>query len=144
VQLRQFRQMLEHQFGIMFVFVDAVNAVAVTIAFLFIMTTLYTVVLQRRRDIAILKSSGASNGFILRQVLAESLLLTALGTMTGVVLSLTAGALIETFRPLLTVQWSWRWIGIACLVAATGAILSGLYPAWRATRVDMIKVLAWE
>jgi len=144
VQLAQFSHMLERQFGIMFVYVDAVNAMAMVIAFLFIMITLYTMVLQRTRDIAILKSSGASKGFIVRQVLAESMLLTGAGTAAGVAMSLLAGALIESLRPLLTVKITWEWIALAACTAVAGALLSGLYPAWRATRVDMVEVLACE
>jgi len=136
--------MLVSQFGMIFVYVDAVNALALLIAFLFIMVTLYTMVLQRTREIAILKASGASNAFIIRQVLAESLLLTAAGLMVGVVLSLLAAWGIETARPLLTVQISATWIGWALLAALAGACVSAIYPAWRATRVDMLSALTYE
>ncbi len=144
VQLRQFRGMLENQFGIMFTYVDAVNAFTLVIAFLFIMITLYTLVLQRRRDIAILKSSGASDGFIIRQVLAESMLLTGVGTGVGIGLSFLAGWLVMMLRPLLTVQITWPWIVLSALVAVVGAFVSAAYPAWQATRVDMVEALAWE
>ncbi len=143
-QIEQFRFMLEKQFGIMFVYVDAVNIVALVIAFLFIMITLYTMVLQRTRDIAILKSSGASNAFLVRQVLAESLLLSLGGTLTGIGLSVPASWAIEHFWPLLTVQTSWRWIIAASIAAVIGAFVSGLYPAWRATRVDMVEAMSYE
>ncbi len=143
-QIEQFRFMLEKQFGIMFVYVDAVNIIALVIAFLFIMITLYTMVLQRTRDIAILKSSGASNAFLVRQVLAESLLLTLGGTLMGIGLSVPAGLAIEHFWPLLTVQTSWRWIMAASIAAVIGAFVSGLYPAWRATRVDMVEAMSYE
>jgi len=143
-QLSQYRHMLERRFGIMFVYVDAVNAVAMVIAFLFIMITLYTMVLQRTRDIAILKSSGASKSFIVRQLLAESILLTGAGMAAGIVLSLLAGMLIEFLRPLLTVTITWEWIARAGVAAAAGALLSALYPAWLATRVDMVEVLACQ
>ncbi len=144
IQIAQFRHMLQQQFGIMFDYVDAVNAMVLAIAFLFIMITLYTMVLQRTRDIAILKSSGATNAFIVRQVLAESVLLTAAGTVVGIALSIGAGQLIERLWPLLTVTITWYWGLLAAMVAAVGALASALYPAWRATRVDMLEALAWE
>ena len=144
VQIRQFRQMLEEQFGIMFVYVDVVNGVALVIAFLFIMITLYTMVLRRRRDIAILKSSGASGAFIVRQVLGEALLLTGAGLAVGLGLSVGAGWLIETLRPLLTVEMNWRWVAVAGGAAMLGTALSAIYPAWRATRVDMLEALTLE
>ena len=144
VPLSRYRGMLVEKFGILFVYVDMVNAVALVIAFLFIMITLYTMVLQRTREIAILKSCGATNGFILRQVLTESLLLTGAGTAVGIALSFAASWAIEAGRPLLTVTITWEWIGIAVAAAAAGALLSGLYPAWRAVRVDVLEALTLE
>ena len=144
VPLAHYRGMLVSKFSIMFLYVDVVNAVALLIAFLFIMVTLYTMVLQRQRDIAILKSSGAGDGFILRQIVAESLLLTGAGVVIGVGLSFAAAWVIQTVKPLLTVNLAWEWFGTACVVALTGAVLSALYPAWQATRVDMVATLTLE
>jgi len=144
IQPDRYRDMLQRKFGIMFVYVDAVNAVALIIAFLFIMITLYTMVLQRTRDVAILKSSGASNAFILRQVLGESVLLTGAGALAGIALSFPAAWAIEKVQPLLTVTISWRWIAVGVVAAAVGALLSALYPAWRATRVDVLEALRLE
>ncbi len=144
VPLEHYRQMLMSKIGVMFTYVDIVNAIALVIAFLFIMTTLYMTVLQRTREIAILRSCGASNEFILRQVLQESAILAALGAAGGVGMSFAATWAIETFKPLLTVTITWEWIAIALGAAATGSILSGLYPAWRATRVDMAEALSLE
>jgi putative ABC transport system permease protein len=144
VPLRQYRGMLEHKFGVMFVYVDAVNVIALVIAFLFIMTTLYTMVLQRTREIAILKSCGATGAFILRQILAESMLLTAAGVAAGVALSFLTAWLIQRLAPLLTVTITWQWIAVAAGAAALGGIVSAIYPAWRATRVDMVEALTLE
>jgi ABC-type antimicrobial peptide transport system permease subunit len=144
IPLTRYRGMLVARFGIIFTYVDIVNAVALVIAFLFIMITLYTMVLQRTREIAILKSFGASNAFILRQVLAESLMLTGFGTLMGIAMSFGAAWLIQTLRPLLTVTITWRWIAIALAAAAAGAVLSGLYPAWRAMRVNVVEALTME
>ncbi|MCD6304560.1 MAG: ABC transporter permease, partial [Planctomycetes bacterium] len=144
VPLDRYRGMLVEKFGILFVYVDTVNAVALVIAFLFIMVTLYTMVIQRTREIAVLKSCGAGNWFILRQVLAESLLLTAAGTAMGIAASFLAGWAIQAARPLLTVTITWHWVVTAVAAAAAGAVLSGLYPAWRAMRVDVVEALTLE
>ncbi|HUS92004.1 MAG TPA: ABC transporter permease [Phycisphaerae bacterium] len=144
VPLTRYRGMLLEKFGILFTYVDMVNSIALGIAFLFIMITLYTMVLQRTREIAILKSCGASDAFILRQVLAESALLTGAGTAVGIALSFAAAAAIEAVRPLLTVSITWKWIAVAVAAAAAGAIVSGLYPAWRAVRVDVVEALTLE
>jgi len=142
--LTAYRGMLKAKFDIMFGYVDAVNGVALSIAFLFIMITLYTMVLQRNRDIAILKSSGASDWYIIRQVLGESALLTLAGTVAGVILAYIAGWIIQAFKPLYTVEITPQWVIIAFCAAAAGATLSAIYPAWRATRVDIAEVLAQD
>jgi putative ABC transport system permease protein len=144
IQIKQYRAMLEEKFGILFVYVDAVNGIALVIAFLFVMNTLYTMVLERTREIAILKSCGASSAFILRQIVIESAILTAGGATLGVAMSFLAAWGIQTIRPLLTVEISWTWIALAAAAATGGAMLAALYPAWRATRVDMVEALSYE
>lgn len=143
VPLRQYRDMLQRKFGSVYLYVYAVNTVAMVIAFLFILVTLYSMVLQRTRQIAVLKSLGATRGGVLRGVLTESLLLTAAGTAAGVPVSLLVGWLIQTFT-LSTVTITWAWVGIALAAAAVGALAAGLYPAWRAIRVDVVEALTLE
>jgi putative ABC transport system permease protein len=138
-----YRDMLASRWAPMFTYVNIVNGVALTIAFLFTMTTLYTMVLERTRDIAILKSCGAGRVFVVWQILAEALILTAAGLVIGLGLSLLANWAVERFT-LLTIDLSLRWIVIATLAALAGAVVSSLYPAWRATRVDMAEVLTYE
>ena len=144
VALDEYRGMLVERFGIMYTYVDVVNAVVLVVAFLFILVTLYTMVLQRTREIAILKSMGATGGFILREVVAESLILSAAGAAVGAAAAPLAGAGIEAVRPLLTVQIGWTWIGVAALAAAAGGAAASLYPAWCAMRVDMLEALTLE
>lgn len=144
VPLANYRGMLVSKFSAMFLYVDVVNAIALIIAFLFIMNTLYTMVLQRQREIAILKSCGAGIGFLLRQVLGESLILTGTGLAVGVGLSVLAAWLIEHLRPLLTVNLSWEWFATAAVGALAGATLSAVYPALQAARVDMVQTLTFE
>ena len=143
VQVSQYRQMLQQKLGIMYVYVDAVNAIALVISFLFIMVTLYTMVLQRTREIAILRSLGASRWYVLRGVLAEAMLLAGAGAGAGIALSFPSGWLIQTFS-LYAVTITLPWVGIALAAAAAGALLAGLYPAWRATKVDVVQALTLE
>ncbi len=144
VPLASYRGMLRQKFDVMFRYVDAVNVVSLVIAFLFIMVTLYTMVLQRYHDVAILKSCGASNMFIVRQILAESLILSVAGAAAGLAMAFGSAWLIETFKPLYTVSITPEWIAIACGAAIVGSVISGLYPAWWATRIDVAEVLTLE
>ena len=59
-------------------------------------------------------------------------------------MSFGAAKLIVTLKPLLTVKITWEWLAIAIGAAFCGAIISGLYPAWRASRVDMVEALSYE
>lgn len=144
VPLSEYKAMLMQNFGLMYAYVDAVNIIALAIAFLFIMVTLYTMVLQRTREIAILKSMGAGWPFLLRNVLAESMALTAAGAGAGIVMSFAAAWLIERFRPDLTVAITARWVGIGLLAALGGGLAASLYPAWRAGRVDVAEAMTLE
>lgn len=144
VPRREYQGMLMQSFSTMYTYVDTVNALALGIAFLFIMVTLYTMVLQRTREIAILKSMGASRGHLVRQVLEESVLLTTAGAAAGVTLAFAAGWAIQRIRPDLTVTITPGWIAAALAAAGVGSLLAGAYPAWRAARVDVAETLSLE
>ncbi|MBN1554312.1 MAG: ABC transporter permease [Phycisphaerae bacterium] len=141
---KAYRVTLQEKFSIMLTYVDMVNIIALVIAFLFVMNTLYTMVLERRREIAILRSCGASGWFILRQVLGEAMILAGAGVVIGIGMSFGVSALIGKLKPLLTPELSFHWMLIAAGAAAVGAIVSSLYPAWRATRINMAEVLIYE
>ena len=144
VSVNEYRGMLEDRFGIMYLFVDTVNTITLIVAFLFILVTLYTTVIQRRREIAILRSMGATRRFILKEILTESLILTTAGAAVGIALSPAAGAAIEAVRPLLTVQITVEWMLIAAAAAVAGGTLAAIYPAWRAMNVDVAETLSLE
>lgn len=142
--MKQYRGFLEQKFGILFTYVDAVNIIALSIAFLFVTSTLYTMVLQQRREIAILKSCGAGPAFLISQVVAESIMITGTGAAAGIGGSFAAGWAIETVKPLLTVDISMTWIVTALAAALLGALLSAIYPAWQALRTDMVEAMRYE
>jgi len=144
VGVNEYRGLLQDRFGIIYVYVDAVNVVTLIVAFLFILVTLYTIVLQRTREIAILRSMGAGGGYIAAEVLRESLLLTALGAAGGIGLSFAAAATIEALMPYLTVRITWSWVALAAAAAGVGGVVAALYPAWWAMRVDVVEALSLE
>jgi len=144
ILVTEYRRKLERQFEVMFKYISVANGIALVIAFLFIMSTLYTMVLQRTREIAILKSCGAGGWFIVRQILAESLLLTLLGVAIGLSITWPAKWGIERAAPLLTVTIGGTYIAAGIAAAVLGALISAIYPAWRATRVDMVEALTLE
>lgn len=141
--LASYRTMLTDRYRMIYTYVDIVNGIALVIAFLFTMVVLYTMVIQRTRDLAILKSAGASRTFLVAQVLTEGLILSLVGAAVGIALAPLAEWGLEE-HTLLSVSITGGTIWLAVGVAIGGALLSGLYPAWRATRVDMLSALAME
>jgi len=125
-------------------FVDSMIALAVMVGFLVIFLSMYTTILERTREIGILKSLGASQFDIVGLVLRESLLLCAAGVAVGVGFSYGGRALLLEMFPTLTILITAGWLIKAGLLAALGGVLGAVYPAWLAARQDAIVALAYE
>ena len=129
--------------GIIDDFANYVTFVALIISFLIILLTMYTIVVERTRDIGILKSLGASRMFIARNVVTESLALCVLGVSVGIGLSCLAAWVIPIIS-LLNVTISLEWVGIAAGVGLFGGILGALVPAALAANKDPVVALTYE
>ncbi|MEI6633637.1 MAG: ABC transporter permease [Chlamydiota bacterium] len=125
-------------------FFGVITSTALVISFLVILLTMYTTIIERTREIGILRSLGATRGWILRLVVGESLLLCGLGAAAGVALTLCARLWLASFHPLLTMEISPRGIVRATLLALAGGVLGALYPGFRAARIDPVEALTYE
>ena len=83
-------------------FIDVMIAIGVVIGFAVVLLSMYMAVLQRTREIGILKALGASRGFILKIILAEAAALGIVGTIIGIGLSFIGRALIQALVSRLT------------------------------------------
>lgn len=124
--------------------VDVVIGVAVIIGFIVIFQAMYTAVMERTREIGILKSLGASKPYIVNVVLRETALLAAVGVGLGIAISFAAQAGLVKRFPTIRVELSAHWITYACVIALVGALLGALYPAFKAAQKDPIDALAYE
>lgn len=124
-------------------FIDFVIAISVIIGFLVIFQSMYTAVMERTREIGILKSMGASKVYIVNVILRETILLALGGIIVGVLFSLVARTGID-HRSTLRVVVTGRWILNATLIAIVGAVVGALYPAIKAAQKDPIDALAYE
>lgn len=125
-------------------FINAMIALAVAIGLLVIFLTMYTTVLERTRDIGVLKSLGAGRVFIVRALLSESAGLCVLGIGAGIGLSyLVRAAFLATF-PTLSIDITTEWILRAAGIALLGAALGASYPAWLASRKDAVEALSYD
>lgn len=113
------------------------------VSVIFVLLSMYTTVTERRREIGILKSLGASRLFIVGTIEREALMIGVLGTALGLILSLLIAFLIKE-RFDLTFEFSWSWILTAIAIALGGSVIGALYPAWRAASLDPVTVLTNE
>jgi putative ABC transport system permease protein len=122
----------------------SVIGIAVIIGFLVIFQSMYTAVLERTREIGILKSLGASRGYILSSVLREAGIVTVFGIALGVLLTFGIKLFLSYRYPTLSFNVPGVWWPRALVIAFLGALLGATYPAWKAARKDPIDALAYE
>lgn len=126
-------------------FMTVIVALAVIFGFLVVFLAMYTAVLERTREIGILKALGASPGYILGILVRETAMLAAIGTIVGIALTYGTRWVIMTKYPASLVQVIVPdWWPIAAITALSGAVLGAVYPGLKAARQDAIEALAYE
>lgn len=126
------------------VFKEVMISIAVAIGFLVIFLSLYTAVLERTREIGILKALGASRGYIVGLLLRESELLAAVGILAGIGISYLLWHWLQYAFPTLPVEMTPKWIILSSAIAVGSSALGALYPAMRAAGQDAVAALAYE
>jgi putative ABC transport system permease protein len=125
-------------------FLRVMVTLGVSISFLVVLLTMHTMVLERTREIGILKALGASRAEIARLFVAESALMATFGVIFGLAATFLTRLFLKSYAPglvvLLTPDWLLASVGLAFL----GALLGALYPAWRASGFDPVEALAFE
>jgi putative ABC transport system permease protein len=121
-----------------------VVAISMIIGFLVIFQSMYTAVMERTREIGILKALGASKLFIVSAVMRESALLAIVGIVVGTIVSALARRIILIELPTQRLFWSYGWVLRATILALVGALAGALYPAYKAAQKDPIDALAYE
>ncbi len=125
-------------------FINVMIGLAVSIGLLVIFISIYSTVVERTREIGILKSMGASKTYIVNLVIRETTLLTVLGIGAGIGLSYLVRSLIEYIFPTMSILLTGEWMLRAGLIALVTSLLGASYPALKATQQDAIQALAYE
>lgn len=147
-------QSLRRVFGVLYAFLAIFGSLALTVASIGIVNTLVMAILERRREIGIMKAIGASDSDVKKLFFAEAGAMGVLGGVVGVVLGWAIGQIINFGTNIYLKSqsippehfWAVPWwlvvfaIGFAILVS----LLSGLYPAARAARLDPVQALRYE
>ena len=124
-------------------FIGVVIGISVTIGFIVIFQAMYAAVMERTREIGILKSLGASKFYIVNAILRETTVLSIAGIIVGFVISFGARVAIQS-RTTLPVDITSGWILRAIGIAIVGSLLGAIYPAMKAAQKDPIDALAYE
>ncbi len=111
---------------------------------IFVLLSMYTTITERRKEIGILKSLGASKSFIIKVIEGEAFMVGVLGALLGFLVSFIAAYLITKFFDDLQFEFSSGWMQTAVLIAIGGSLFGALYPAWRASDIDPVLVLTNE
>ncbi|MBI3934276.1 MAG: ABC transporter permease, partial [Acidobacteria bacterium] len=122
-------------------FITVIISLAVAIGLLVIFVTMYSTMVERTREIGILKSIGASKMYVFRLVLRETALLTVLGIGAGIGMSYAVRAVVVWIFPTLPILITPDWMVRAGLVALVSSLAGACYPAIRASRRDPIEAL---
>ncbi len=119
------------------------GGIALVAAGVGIMNIMLVSVKERTREIGVRKAVGATSGDILGQFIIEAVTLCQLGALIGIGIGLfgglAMGALLQVTPPV-----PWDWVGISIGSCTAIGLLFGIYPAWRASRLDPIEALRYE
>ena len=125
-------------------FIRALSVSAALISYLVILLAMYSTILERTREIGILKALGASRSYIIRLVLVESFLICAIGVIVGFCFTFVGRYAILEFFPTLSVDLIPRWFFMSATLGLAGGLLGALYPAYMAAKLDPVAALNFE
>ena len=126
-------------FGTIFLVATLVPGIALVVGGIVVMNIMLVSVTERTKEIGIRKALGARRADILKQFLVEAVTLSAIGGATGVVIAWLLGRIVSAI--LIPTYLSPLAVIIAVTASGTVGILAGIFPAWKAARLDPIEAL---
>lgn len=126
---------------------DGISIIAIAAGGLSVLNTMLMSVFERTREIGVLRALGWRRKAVLAMILRESVLLGFLGGMAGIAISLAMIELMKLSAALgswVDPVWSWDIFARAFLLSIFLGAIGGLYPAWRATRLQPVEALRYE
>jgi putative ABC transport system permease protein len=130
-------------FGTIQIAAIGVTSISLVVGGIVIMNIMLVSVSERTKEIGIRKSIGARRSDIVKQFLAESTMLSLCGGAIGITIAYLLAKLVAVLTPVPTALPLMA-VSFALAVSATVGLISGVYPAWRAARLDPIEALRSE
>ena len=143
----EFKAQIRDQINQLLVFILALLVLAVFIAFLGIVNTLALSVFERTREIGLLRAVGATRVQIRRMILIESVLIAIFGSLLGLVLGVLYGVGLQRVlasEGISELSIDVPQLTIFLVVSAVGGVIAALWPAWRASRLDVLKAISTD
>ena len=125
-------------------FIWVVISVAVIVSFIVVFMAMYTAVLERTREIGIIKAVGGSSGLVLGLLLRETVLLAVLGTGVGIAMTYGTQWLMHELPSNLVQETVYLWWAYAGGIAIVGAMLGVVVPGVKAVKQDVTEALSYE
>jgi putative ABC transport system permease protein len=125
-------------------FIKTMVSLGIVISFLVVLMNMHTMILERTREIGILKALGFSRLDVIKMLLAETSVLTIVGSLVGIAITFLAEAILKQTSPGLAILITMRWVIGSIGLALIGASLGAAVPAIRASTVDPVDALAYE
>ena len=125
-------------------FIKVVIGISMVIGFIVIFQAMYAAVMERTREIGILKSLGAGKMYIVNVILRETLLIAIGGILLGIAVSYMARVVLHQKFQTLPILITPEWLTRATIIAIIGSLLGAVYPALKAAQKDPIDALAYE
>ena len=142
--LQQFNQI----FDFLLLAITVLLGVALVIALLGILNTLLLSIVERTRELGLVRAIGLSRGGVVKMVGVESILIAVFGCLLGLMVGVGAGAalsqaLIEADF-MTTIVLPWDMLAAYVATAIFFGVLAALIPAWRAARLNVLDAIAYE
>jgi putative ABC transport system permease protein len=124
-------------------FLRVLVGLGAVVSTVFVLLSMYTTITERKKEIGILKSLGASTSYIIRTIEGEAFMIGVFGILFGLFLSFLGSVIIRNGYDL-AFEFSSVWLFWAVVIAVLGSLVGALYPAWRASSIDPVEVMANE